>query len=180
MVATKAGAVTQRQALPLKAPATAVRGQARKRAKALPRSRSQFAVLYRAEAFDRVKLVKAGLPASLLEHLSAEMAIPRSKLYAMMGLPRATVERKVNQEGLLNKDESEHVLGFARLVGQVETIVRESGNPEGFDAAKWTAAWLDRSHAALGGKRPAELMDTADGRGIVSDLVARMQSGAYT
>ena len=53
-------------------------------------------------------------------------------------------------------------------------------NPEGFDAAKWVAAWLDRPQPALGGKRPAELMDTADGRSIVSDLVARMQSGAYT
>ncbi len=33
--------------------------------------------------------------------------------------------------------------------------------------------------AALGGKRPADLMDTAEGQAIVSNLVARMQSGAY-
>lgn len=80
---------------------------------------------------------------------------------------------------MLNQDESERVLGIARLVGQVDNMVRESGNPEGFNAATWVAKWLDRPQPALGGMRPAELMDTADGRGIVSDLIARMQSGAY-
>jgi len=107
------------------------------------------------------------------------MAIPRDKLYATIGLVRATVNRKLRDQQVLNQDESERVLGIARLVGQVSTVVQESGNPEGFDAAKWVAAWLDRPLQALGGKRPAELMDTADGRGIVSDLVARMQSGVY-
>src|SRR5687767_4467887 len=176
-MAKRAGAVVA-AALPSKS--STAGGRSNVRAKALPDRRTKFASLYQAEAIERVTLVRAGLPASIIEELSAEMAIPRSKLYVMMGLPRATVERKVSNESVLNKDESEHVLGVARLVGQVETIVRESGEAAGFDAAKWTAAWLDRPHPALGGKRPAELMDTADGRGIVSDLIARMQSGAYT
>ena len=59
-------------------------------------------------------------------------------------------------------------------------MVTESGSPQGFDAAKWVAAWLDRPQSVLRGKRPAEMMDTADGRSVVSDLVARMQSGAYS
>ncbi len=107
------------------------------------------------------------------------MAISKDKLYATIGLARATVNRKLREQQVLNQDESERVLGIARLVGQVDQMVRESGNPVGFDAAKWVAAWLDRPQAGVGGKRPAELMDTADGRGIVSDLIARMQSGAY-
>ena len=111
--------------------------------------------------------------------LAEDMAISKDKLYATIGLARATVNRKLREQQSLNQDESERVLGMARLVGQVSTIVGESGNPEGFDAAKWVAAWLDRPLQALGGRRPAELMDTADGRGLVSDLVARMQTGAY-
>ena len=58
-------------------------------------------------------------------------------------------------------------------------MVHESGDPRGFKAAEWVAAWLDRPHPALGGRRPAELMDTTDGRAIVFDLVARAQSSAY-
>lgn len=141
--------------------------------------RVPLASLYLFDAIERVELVKEGVPAGLLTLISEDMAIPRDKLYSTIGLARATVNRKLRHRRALSQDESERVLGIARLVGQVDAIVRESGNPQDFNAAKWVAAWLDRPHPALGGKRPAELMDTADGRSIVSDLVARMQSGAY-
>jgi uncharacterized protein (DUF2384 family) len=68
----------------------------------------------------------------------------------------------------------------ARLVRLVERIVAESGNLESFDAARWTARWLDRPNAALGGRLPAELMQTDEGRKVVESIVARMQSGAYS
>lgn len=141
--------------------------------------RLPLATLYPVDAIERIELVKEGVPASLLVLISEEMEISKEKLYSTIGLARATVNRKVREEQRLNPDESERVLGIARLVGQVDQIVRESGNPENFDAAKWVAAWLDQPQQALGGKRPAELMDTVDGRSIVSDLIARMQSGAY-
>lgn len=141
--------------------------------------RLPLASLYPVDAIERVELVKEGVPADLLVLISEDMAITKDKLYATIGLARATVNRKLREQQVLSQDESERVLGIARLVGQVDTMVKESGNPEGFDAARWVAAWLDRPHPALGGKRPAELMDTADGRGIVSDVIARMQSGAY-
>jgi uncharacterized protein (DUF2384 family) len=79
----------------------------------------------------------------------------------------------------LSSDDSECALGLARLVAQVESMVQESGDPTGFDAAQWIAQWLNEPMAALGGKQPAHLMDTAEGQAIVSNLVARMQSGAY-
>lgn len=141
--------------------------------------RSPLAFLYSFDAIERVELVKQGVPASLLVLISEDMAISKDKLYSTLGLARATVNRKLREQQVLNQDESERVLGIARLVGQVDQIVKESGNPQNFDAAKWVAAWLARPQPALGGKRPAELMDTADGRSIVSDLIARMQSGAY-
>jgi uncharacterized protein (DUF2384 family) len=80
---------------------------------------------------------------------------------------------------VLSQDESERALGIARLIGLVEKIVGESGEPAGFDAARWTAAWLERPNNALAGKTPGDFMDTADGRALVAGLVAQMQSGAY-
>jgi putative toxin-antitoxin system antitoxin component (TIGR02293 family) len=141
--------------------------------------RLPLASLYPFDAIERIALVKEGVPAGLLVLISEDMAISKEKLYSTIGLARATVNRKVREQQVLSQDESERVLGIARLVGQVDQIVRESGNLEGFDAAKWVATWLDQPQRALGGKRPAEMMDTADGRGIVTDLIARMQSGAY-
>ena len=68
---------------------------------------------------------------------------------------------------------------IACLIAHVQTMVNESGNSEGFDAAKWVDRWIDRPLPALGGQRPAELMDTPDGRALVSNIVACMQSGTY-
>lgn len=141
--------------------------------------RQPLASFYPYDAIDRIEMVKEGVPAGLLVLISEDMAISKDKLYATIGLARATVNRKLREQQVLNQDESERVLGIARLVGQVFTVVKESGNSDGFDAARWVAAWLDRPLQALGGRHPAEFMDTADGRGIVSDLIARMQSGAY-
>ncbi|WP_086922685.1 RES domain-containing protein [Variovorax sp. JS1663] len=49
---------------------------------------------------------------------------------------------------------------MARLVGQAQAIIEESGDPTGFKAAEWVARWLARPAGALGGRRPGELMGT--------------------
>ena len=138
-----------------------------------------YLVLYGFSRLDRIGIVKEGLPARLLTTLADDMHVPRERLYAWLGIARATANRKVKDDQLLSQDESERALGIARLVGQVETVVAESGVVQDFDVARWTADWLDEPNAALGGKPPGTFMDTADGRSLVSGLVAQMQSGAY-
>lgn len=64
-------------------------------------------------------------------------------------------------------------------MGQVEQMVRESSDAEGFDAGKWVAGWLSQPLPALDRKSPATLMDTSEGRALISDLLAQIQSGAY-
>lgn len=135
--------------------------------------------VYRLDALRRISMVRAGVPAAVLSTLARAMSIPREKLYATLGLARATANRKLQAGQPLSPDESERVLGLLRLVGQVEAIVGDAGRAEPFSAAGWLAAWLDRPLAALGGRRPAELMDTGEGRELLSNLLARMQSGAY-
>lgn len=78
-----------------------------------------------------------------------------------------------------SSDQGLRARGIAGLISQVRTMVSESGNPGGFNAAEWVARWIDRPLPALGGQRPAELMETSDGQALVSSIVARMQSGAY-
>jgi len=67
-----------------------------------------------------------------------------------------------------------------RLVRRVQAIVEESGNPVGFDAAKWTAAFLLRSNPALEGKAPSEFLGTEEGQTLIENLILRVQSGAYS
>lgn len=69
--------------------------------------------------------------------------------------------------------------GFDYLVGLVQRMVDESGNPVGFDSAKWVAEWLVQPVPALGGEAPSSYMHSTSGRKIVASLLAQAQSGAY-
>jgi putative toxin-antitoxin system antitoxin component (TIGR02293 family) len=135
--------------------------------------------LFQTSVIDRVNIVKVGVPALYVNVLTACMGMPKDKFYRTIGLMRPTVDRKVRASKLLNQDESERVLGIARLVGQAQSLIQDSGRSGTFNAARWVAGWLDRPLPALGGKRPGEYMDTADGRTLVADLLAQQQSGAY-
>ena len=128
---------------------------------------------------ERIETVRGGVPARLLSALADDMRIPREQLYTWLGLSRATANRKIRDDALLNQDESERTLGLARLLGAVERIVAESGAPAGFDAPAWAAQWLQDPVPALGGRAPAEFLSTADGRAMAASLILQMQSGAY-
>jgi hypothetical protein len=84
-----------------------------------------------------------------------------------MELPAATVKRKIRSGYTLSKTAGEHVLSIARLIGQVQKMVQESGNPEGFEPAVWLAKWLAEPNPALGSITPGEYMDTAEGLSAV-------------
>jgi len=68
---------------------------------------------------------------------------------------------------------------FERLREQVVTIVQESGNPEGLEADKWLTKWLSMPIGALGGKSPAEYLDTEEGVELISNLLGQIQHGLY-
>jgi putative toxin-antitoxin system antitoxin component (TIGR02293 family) len=127
----------------------------------------------------RVATIRTGLSATLVRHIASHMVIGQEQLYSTLGLARATMIRKLKKRERMRPDESERVLGLAGLIGQVENMVARSGEPKGFDAAQWVAKWLEQPLPALGGKAPAEWMDTSEGQRLVSDMLARMESGAY-
>jgi putative toxin-antitoxin system antitoxin component (TIGR02293 family) len=140
---------------------------------------AKFVEAYQAAPIDRIRLIKRGIPADVLEQMAKDMSISKVRLAATLGVKRANIGRQAPKRNVLSPDEGSRVLGMASLIGQVHTMISESGNPAGFNAAEWVARWIDRPLPALGGLRPAELMDTFDGQSLVSSLVSRMQSGSY-
>lgn len=131
------------------------------------------------DATIRMELARQGIPAHAVAALADALDMSREALTRDLYLPRSTIARGLRERGLLGQAESERVLGVVRLIGQVQRMVEESGDPTGFDAARWTAGWLLTPVAALGGRAPMEYMDTAEGRAVVSQLLAQVQSGAY-
>lgn len=141
--------------------------------------RDSAGVYYRANPLDRIAIIRGRVPAAYVLALTESMQIPKERLYGTLNLARATVDRKIQKRQRLSQEESERILAVVRLIGQVDSMVQESGDPHGFDAPRWAAEWLQRPHPALGGRTPGELLDTADGRSLVADLLAQQQSSAY-
>ena len=138
-----------------------------------------FVDIYKEDQLSIVKKVKRGLDPTALQDLAQSMQLPKENLYETLGLARTRMQRKFRNDMKLSPDESSRVLGMKRLIGQAQAMVEESGNPKGFDAARWLAGWLDKELPALNGHKPAEFMDTAEGQALVSQTLSRMQSGAY-
>ncbi len=156
------------------------RGKSAKATRAKPPTTiTDFSVVYRMNPIERIAVIRSGVPASEIASLAARMGRPKERLFKLLDFPRATVDRKASSRQRLSKEQSERALGVARLVGQVLVMVEESGDASGFDAAKWVADWLDRPNPGLGGRLPGEYMDTAEGQELVSNLLLKMQSGAY-
>ncbi|QJE03168.1 DUF2384 domain-containing protein [Massilia forsythiae] len=117
-----------------------------------------------------------------MKAFAADLGIPQDRFFRMFGIAQATVTRKALKQQAMSVDESAKIVGMAKLVGQVETMLEQSGDPElmrDFDAPKWLARWIEEPSPALGDKRPAEYMDTIEGQEMVSRLLSMMQTGAY-
>lgn len=72
--------------------------------------------------------------------------------------------------------------GLIDLISTVEAMLaNDPDNQAGrsFDVEQWVANWIQRPQPALGGLRPAELMDTPAGRESVMRVLGAIQSGAY-
>ena len=138
-----------------------------------------FVTLYKAPVLTQVEWVKSGLGARDAKVILGQLRVPQGDALTALHIPVATVNRKAKTNAPLSPAEGERVLGFGRLLGQLQTMVRESGNPEGFDAAAWLSTWMTEPVPALGGARPLDLMDTMTGQALVSQVLAQMQSGAY-
>lgn len=138
-----------------------------------------FVQLFAMPATDRVAMAKRGVPAASISGLAQATGESKERVVALLGLSRATVDRKARASQALSVVESERVIGFAKLVGQAQSMVEVSGEPTGFDAARWVAGWLEQPMPALGGRSPGQYMDTAEGQQIVSDLLERARGGAF-
>ncbi|HBK43823.1 MULTISPECIES: antitoxin Xre-like helix-turn-helix domain-containing protein [unclassified Polynucleobacter] len=138
-----------------------------------------FAQIYRVQPIDRIKLIREGVPARYINVISDSMGITKETLFKFLNLPKSTIDKKSVANQMLPIEQGERLIGMAKLVGQVESMIAESGNPDGFDAAKWVASWLEKPSPALGGEKPSAYLDTVSGQEMISDLLAKIQTGAY-
>lgn len=128
-----------------------------------------------------IETERKGVAGAFVKDLSKRMKIPAQRMFDILGVPKATAEKKVAAGELLTGSGGRAALGMARLLGMANEIVANSTAPEAkdFDAAKWLGQWLERPQPALGGRKPSELIDTPTGLDVVARLLGAIESGAY-
>jgi putative toxin-antitoxin system antitoxin component (TIGR02293 family) len=135
--------------------------------------------MFKASPSEQIDIIRKGLPAELLTRTVWDMGMPKERIFTVLKFPRTTINRQITKNEPLSPEFSERTLGLQKLIGQVESIMADSGADPDFNAAHWVAHWLEQPLPALNNARPADYMDTVVGQELVASMLARTQSGAY-
>lgn len=138
-------------------------------------------VVSKATPYQLVELERHGVHGRFLKDLSRRMEVSQLHVFDMIGVPKATAERKVAAGEVIAGSGGQAAIGMAKLIAKATEIVANSTSAQArdFDAAKWLGKWLEIPQPALGGRRPSELVDTPTGVDVVLRLLGAIESGAY-
>ena len=128
-----------------------------------------------------VEIERKGVLGTFIKDLSKRMEVPTSRIFTILGLPKATAEKKAAASELVNGSSGQAAVGMIRLLGIAQGIVADSTAAEAknFDSAKWLGKWIEQPQPALGGRKPADLINTPTGVEVVARLLGSIESGAY-
>ena len=117
-----------------------------------------------------IQRIQAGLPFRAVESLQKALSLPAEQLRLVLGISRATFQRRKVQ-GKLGSAESERLARFQRLLEQAAEVF---GGPD--DARQW----LTTAQPALGGAVPVEFAASEIGAREVVQLLGRIEHGVYS
>lgn len=139
------------------------------------------AYLREATPLQRVEAEREGVPARMVKHMASDMDLSAVRMFDILGIAKATAEAKAAQQARITGASGQAALGLIQLLGIARDIVDDSTDPAApeFDAARWLGQWIEQPQAALGGQRPADLLDTPTGLSVVARLLGSLASGAY-
>lgn len=137
--------------------------------------------VHEATPVQMVEMERLGVAGTFITDLSKRMELPSSRVFAMLRIPPATAARKAAAGAVVDGRAGLAAIGMIKLLGIAQDIVEDSTAVEAqsFDTVKWLGQWIERPQPALGGKKPADYLDTPSGVEMVAQLLGAMRSGAY-
>ena len=128
-----------------------------------------------------VEIERAGVAGAFITDLSSRMDLPSSRVFTMLRIPKATAARKMAEGSIIDGRAGQAAIGMVKLLGMAQDIVRDSTAKQAkdFDSVKWLGLWIEQPQPALGGRKPADLLDTPTGVEMVARVLGAIQSGAY-
>lgn len=134
-----------------------------------------------AAPMDIIHMERQGIQGVFIKDLSKRMDVTASRFFTILGVPKATAEKKAAAGERVTGRGGQAAIGMIKLLGIAQSIVENSKSPEAknFDAARWLGHWIERPQPSLGGQKPADLISTPTGVEIVARLLGSIESGAY-
>ena len=128
-----------------------------------------------------IAIERQGVPGRFIEDLSKQMALPTSRMFSILGVSKAKVKKKVAAGENIDGCAGQSALRMIKLLGIAQDLVNNSTALEAknFDSTQWLGQWIERPQPALGGRKPADLIDTPTGVEIVARLLGSIESGTY-
>lgn len=128
-----------------------------------------------------VETERSGVSGILLKDLARQINISVLRLYDIVGVPKATAEKKAAEDGVIGGAGGQAAIGIAKLLGIAQAIVANSTAraAKDFDAARWLGEWIELPQPSLGGRKPADLLDTPTGVNVVARVLGAIESGAF-
>jgi hypothetical protein len=108
----------------------------------------------RATPLELVEIERQGVLGSFIKDLSRRMEIPSSRIFTILGVPKATAEKKAAAGERVEGRGGQAAIGMVRLLGIAQEIVANStaSGSKTFDATKWLGQCIERPQPALGGR----------------------------
>ncbi|MES2116635.1 MAG: MbcA/ParS/Xre antitoxin family protein [Pseudomonadota bacterium] len=137
-------------------------------------------LVYEATPMQLVELEREGVDAMFLAELSQRMGLPLARLHTIFRTPEAS-GRKTGKGTRIDGGAGQSAIGIIKLLGIAREIVDDSTMEDAkhFDAMRWLGTWIELPQPSLGGRKPADLLDTPTGLEIVARLLGALRSGAY-
>src|ERR1035437_5564988 len=104
-----------------------------------------------ATPLELVEVERKGVAGGFLKDLSKRMAMPAARVFTMLGVPKATAEKKAAAGEVVSGSGGQAAIGMAKLLGIAQSIVGNStaADARNFDSAKWLGHWLEREQPSL-------------------------------
>ena len=129
---------------------------------------------------DRINVERSGVPYYVVIALNKAIGTTATEFQQIFKIPPATYKNKIAEKKAFAGSAGQSVVGMMELINKVEEILDPSyPDATNFDVEKWVGDWIQKPQPSLGGKRPAQFMDTPSGREEVKKVLGAIASGAY-
>lgn len=127
-----------------------------------------FAIPDHLSAKQAYVIVKLGIPSRSLEPLSDHLGIGKGAAAGVLGMDRATANRKVAKDDVLPTYAAESMLRLLEL----DAMARDT-----FETDEEAAAWLRQPHPMLDGETPLDCAKSGFGAERVKDILNAVKYG---